>query len=395
MRRPLGCIQQLRRHSRPQLLLGCSLLLLVLLLLRLLAGQRSTSASQRSVTRLLSVVAATFIVMSSPDSKLLQEMWAGRVPVHFSLAPHEITSMEPPLPTLLLLPRQSYLPLCTDAVRRHFLPSAPAVEDELWYEGEGGSPMRWTLPIGVLMDIAAARQQWKHDCLQSALPSPSSPSPSPSHLLPLRDPELPFRLTVHFQQFPSKRLLRCRSLHTVRQHFLNSLKEATFIKQGHVKSVMQATPKEHHRLWESLCQLQHDAFNAVAVTLSPPPPPLLSPASSCSLPVRCFLVGWLQDEAELLEREAASGQHELQDLQYLPLQRPVQATQTTTLEDTLRQVVGEAGGGGLLAADSDWTSSVQVLVQGVVASLATPIDWLYRHCAHPDAFLYIVALRRR
>ena len=71
---------------------------------------------------------------SSPvlDSKLIQEMWAGRVPIHFSLASQEITSMDVPLPSVLLLPRMSYLPLCTDSVRHHFLPSAPAVEDEMW-----------------------------------------------------------------------------------------------------------------------------------------------------------------------------------------------------------------------------------------------------------------------
>jgi hypothetical protein len=42
--------------------------------------------------------------------------------------------MEPPLAYCALLSRMSYLPLETKAVRGHFLPSAAALEDEMWFE---------------------------------------------------------------------------------------------------------------------------------------------------------------------------------------------------------------------------------------------------------------------
>ena len=237
----------------------------------------------------------------------------------------------------------------------------------------------------MLIDISTAKQQCKHDAL-SSLPSPSSPfpylSPSQAHLLPLRDVDLPFRVTVHFQQFPARRLLRCRSLHTVRQHFLNSLKEATFIKQGHVKSVMQASPKDHGRLWDALVAQHADAFAPLIAALSPSPSPL------SSVPLRLFLVGFLPDELSLLASEHSAGGYELSELHYLPVQRPVSVKGGETLEDVLRELLGAGvGGGGTL-------DGVQVVVQGVVMALTTPVEWVYRHCAHPDQFLYLVALRR-
>jgi hypothetical protein len=35
---------------------------------------------------------------SPPDLRLRSEMWTGKVPVLFQLAPHEVTSMEDPPP---------------------------------------------------------------------------------------------------------------------------------------------------------------------------------------------------------------------------------------------------------------------------------------------------------
>ena len=265
----------------------------------------------------------------------------------------------------------------------------------MWME-EGGTPLRWTIPIGTLLDISTAKQQLKHDAFHSPLPTPptsSSPSPSPSpssppppslsHLLPLRDSDLPFHLTVHFQQFPSKRLLRCRSLHTARQHFLHSLKEATHIKLGQVKAIMQAAAKDHTRLWDAVVSQQHDTYATLIAQLSPTPP------APCTLPLRLFLVGFLPDEAVALAAEQAQGQHELADLHYLPVQRPVRVKGGETLLDVLSELfAGGVAGGSVL-------EGVQALVQGVVVSLATPVEWLYKHCVHPDQFLYVVALKRR
>ena len=76
------------------------------------------------------------------DEKISAEMWNGSIPVIFTLAPQEVTAMEAPLPLCLSLPRQSYLPCVTQEVRQHFLSSAPAREDEMWFEWEQ-IPLKW------------------------------------------------------------------------------------------------------------------------------------------------------------------------------------------------------------------------------------------------------------
>lgn len=158
------------------------------------------------------------------DAEIRKSMWEGQVPIVFQLNPDEVTSLQPPEPyyisfpplhhsyLLLLLillfvifntclilnvvhylaPRGSYLTAIAGPVRDHFLVSAPAVVDEMWFD-HNGIPLKWYhlhllhlhlhllllfislllpprhYPIGVLFDL-----------MGSTL-------------------ELPWQITVHFQ----------------------------------------------------------------------------------------------------------------------------------------------------------------------------------------------------
>ena len=310
------------------------------------------------------------------DARLVHEMWAARLPVHFSLAPNEVTGLESPLPCVLLLPRYSYLPLCTEPVRRHLLPSAPAVEDEMWMEErESGCPWRWTLPIGVLADISAAKQLSSGD------------GSSASSLLPL-----PVHLTVHFQSFPGRRLLRCRSLQTVRHHLMHSIKEATFVRRGDSKTVSAAAISQHNKLWDSLLSGHDESYQLAMQAVAQQQQ--TAEAATFHLPVRLFVVGFLSDESALLSAEREAGTSEMADLHYSPIQRPVTADEHTTLAAVLLELLGQREGAAGLLRDSE-LDSVAVLVQGIAVRHDTPVEWLYRHCAHPDAFLYLTAVRLR
>ena len=120
--------------------------------------------------------------------------------------PSSVFTAAPPLPpsclSQFLVPRQSYLhsvvPQALQALQ-HLLPPG---EQSPWFE-HGQLPLRWGVPAGVLYDLVAA---------------PGG--------------ELPWRLTIHFRQFPSRyvcegargvgrmhgaplsHLLACRSAHT-------------------------------------------------------------------------------------------------------------------------------------------------------------------------------------
>src|SRR4051812_43062344 len=113
--------------------------------------------------------------------------------------------------------------------------SAPAMEDELWLEFDG-IPLKWTIPIGVLFDLLSP---------SPLLDSPASAGPVPALTLP-------WRLTVHFQSFPANKIQRCKTLFTVRQHFINTWKESSFLRFASNKVAAACSPTEHQRLWDSI-----------------------------------------------------------------------------------------------------------------------------------------------
>ena len=57
-----------------------------------------------------------FINMAD-DRDVLRAVWDGRVPAAFTLSPFEVETLTAPPPFYLMLPRQSYITVCTDKVR--------------------------------------------------------------------------------------------------------------------------------------------------------------------------------------------------------------------------------------------------------------------------------------
>ena len=51
------------------------------------------------------------------DRDVLRAVWDGRVPAAFTLSPFEVETLTAPPPFYLMLPRQSYITVCTDKVR--------------------------------------------------------------------------------------------------------------------------------------------------------------------------------------------------------------------------------------------------------------------------------------
>lgn len=100
-----------------------------------------------------------------------------------------------------LAPRGSYLTAIAGPVRDHFLASAPAVVDEMWFD-HNGIPMKWYHTLGL---VAHA------DCnaLISWCPCPLCLGLSRHYPIGVlfdmlaSTLELPWQLTVHFQGTPT------------------------------------------------------------------------------------------------------------------------------------------------------------------------------------------------
>ena len=117
------------------------------------------------------------------------------------------------------------------------------MEDELWLEYDG-IPLKWNIPIGVLFDLL---------CPSSAAGGGGGVGGAPALALP-------WHLVVHFQSFPAKKLARCKTLFTVRQHFINTWKESSYLRFASNKVAQTCSPAEHQRLWDALINLREDVY---------------------------------------------------------------------------------------------------------------------------------------
>jgi len=266
------------------------------------------------------------------DENIRSLLWGGGIPIAFQLTPNEVTSLTPPQTFYTIVPRMSYFPLVSAAVRAHFITAAPAIVDEMWFDYKG-KPLKWHFPIGVLFDLLASPH------------------------------ELPWNLTVHFQGFPTDQLLRSGgSDETVKRHLMNLTKESTYVKFGDCSKVYNLSVTDSNDLWEGIKTQNYDKFWSSNSKL-------MGEASAYKhVPVRVFLK---------------------ETLKYI--QEPVLPFDENKNSRTLGSVLQEL----LPQAFFDPDKPPKAVIQGTTPSLATPIVWLLQHYAHPDNFLYIVCSTER
>ncbi|XP_046353948.2 autophagy protein 5-like isoform X2 [Haliotis rufescens] len=266
------------------------------------------------------------------DREILREVWEGRIPVCFALASEEIETVEQPDPYYLLVPRQSYFPLVTDKVQKHFLKSVEVEKQgEMWLEFEG-QPLRWHYPIGVLFDLYGSGTS------------------------------LPWSVTVHFQHFPEDELLHCPNKEAVESHFMSVVKEADALKhRSQVVNSMQK--KDHKQLWTGLQNDKFEQFWSVNKKLME----TTVEDSFKYIPYRIYL-----PDQPLIQR----------------LFRPVNEMGETETLGTLLDM-------SLPDDTKEDLENVHVLIQGIEPSLETPILWLSEHCSYPDNFLHICVVLKR
>jgi len=280
--------------------------------------------------------------MSSLDEKVVKEMWEGSIPVVFNLAINEVTAMESPVSICLMLPRLSYLPLVTTEVRSHFLSSAPAREDEMWFEADG-TPLKWNIPIGVLFDLHSNKTD-----------------------------TLPWQLTVHFQGFPSQKLLRLKAISTVRSFYFNSLKEGCFLRTGSSKALVNIQQSELAKLWDSIIQNKHSNFLSIRNTI-------LQTERMDLVPIRIYVRGFDDDYDFKCIQPAIKPDYD----------NSGKANQSLTLESCLKSSIPYL----MNDPDTGEKTKMTVVIQGISPPLHSPLLWLCENLCHPDQFLYIVVTK--
>jgi autophagy-related protein 5 len=305
---------------------------------------------------------------SFSDESVRKAVWEGGIPIVFNLHHNDLTTFEPPLPYYIVAPRGSYLPLVTANVRDHFVLSAPVLIDEMWFDYKG-TPLKWHLPIGLLFDLFH--------------PEPTAP-------------ELPWPLTVHFHEFPENDLLRCPNDETIKNHFMNTLKEANYIKFGDSGKVNKLSLNDSNALWDGLRTFEYDTFSATNKLLAADASTLKHvPIRVCSPNLRTMqdLVSPKDEKGN--ERTLGNVLAQFYPELFSPSNTPnttSSASTTTGPPASPSQTSPPSSPTPFSKTSTKPSGPMRVVVQGITPSLDATIVWLYDTLSHPDNFLYISLL---
>lgn len=101
--------------------------------------------------------------------------------------------------------------------------------------------MKWHYPVGLLYDLYAGADPASKGGAETDLVSTTDEHP------------LPWRLVVHFSDWPDEELVRLDADGIVMHDaFINSVKEADFLRNGTAKGIMTLSREDSAGLWESV-----------------------------------------------------------------------------------------------------------------------------------------------
>ncbi|KAL8675832.1 MAG: hypothetical protein Q9186_007566 [Xanthomendoza sp. 1 TL-2023] len=195
------------------------------------------------------------MTLQNPGVSLQDAIWNGSVPLDIRLSPQECRVYDKADPFLIQYPRLSYLPFLLARLHAFFDPSL--IDPSLaahggWFSYED-VPLKWHYPLGLLYDLFSGAAQAK-----------VSESDKNDHSPPRRPSTLPWRLTLHFTDWPGDQLVQPdaegKVLHDA---FINSVKEADFLRNGTAKGIMSLSKDDSTQLWNAVQEHQRSVFDPI------------------------------------------------------------------------------------------------------------------------------------
>lgn len=190
--------------------------------------------------------------MDSNDvsSKIRQKVWDGSVPLEIRLHKGDCRTYDESEVYLIQFPRLSYLALLLPKLHAFFsasliYPDTTNFEDA-WLDYDG-VPLKWHYPAGLLYDLYAGAEPFGLHAEQEDKSSDKEGSVSGE------GKTLPWKLTVHFSDYPVGQLVKLdaagKVLHDL---WINCVKEADFLRTGTGKTIMTLPKAQSEQLWASV-----------------------------------------------------------------------------------------------------------------------------------------------
>ncbi|CAG8184622.1 unnamed protein product [Penicillium olsonii] len=300
-------------------------------------------------------------------------VWDGRIPLEIILAPSEIRTFDKTDPYLIAYPRISYFPSLLPRLRAFFASSLIAPESqshEGWFEFEG-VPLKWHYPVGLLFDLYAGA-------------SPASKTAPIGDESPEDASKIPWRLVVHFSNWPDESLVRLDADGMVMgDAFINSVKEADFLRNGTAKGIMSLSKEDSSGLWKAVEDVNLPSFQRISNILLPQ---LSQPFRN--VPIRIFLPLPPDDESPSLKvvqspLPPSIPTQSMQSSQILS-SRSSPTTQPQTIGTVLHTLLPN------LFPSRRTPVLAKPVLHGAVIPMSAPIEEVVRSSAYGDGWAYLV-----
>ncbi|EEQ34157.1 autophagy protein 5 [Microsporum canis] len=204
--------------------------------------------------------------MAAASQTIRQQIWEGRLPLQINLSRAECRVFDKAEPYIISFPRLSYLPFLLprllDFFKSYLIESEPVYPYQGWFSFEG-VPLKWHYPVGLLYDLYTGAGP-------SASIYSAKGQDDDRDLNHLSQGILPWKLTLHFQNWPDQELVSLDAEERVmHDFFMNSVKEADFVRNGTGKSIMALSREDSRKLWASIQEHSFQTFHRVNSTLLP------------------------------------------------------------------------------------------------------------------------------
>jgi len=265
-------------------------------------------------------------------------------------------------------PRLSYLPFLLPRLQSFFssvLINPNVDQSQGWFSFEG-VPLKWQHPLGLLYDTLSGSNPAiaPNDDDEAAIPPPT---------------ELPWKLILHFTDFPTDVLLPLDPFGKVHHDaYINSVKEADFLRNGTAKVMMSLSKDDSTELWRSVQEHDLVLFNSINQKFLNPPPG----SELRHVPIKIYL------PSAALSTSDAGNEPRMGTL------KVVQSLVTPCFETGKPQTLGSTLNTILPTVFPSKRSYIfaHAVLHGAVLPLAAHVQELMRAAAYADGFLHIAVV---
>lgn len=186
---------------------------------------------------------------SGPLAALQSKVWSGSIPLEIRLAAADCRTYDESEPYLIQYPRLSYTGFLLPRLHAFFAPSLinqDVAAHDAWLSFED-VPLKWHYPLGLLYDLFSGADPLDLE------PSGLSEDVTASDLPLKRPTTIPWRLVIHYSDFPGEQLIQLDAEGRAMQDaFINAVKEADFVRNGTARSIMSMSKVDSDNLWLSV-----------------------------------------------------------------------------------------------------------------------------------------------